>query len=141
MRSPLFLLVCLALAACNGESNSADDQPPIKSGTNIHTLDNNGDKIRWQADKLHKGVQVFNLSMQEYGVVTGDIIVVSKQLPIGELEAQFNIEQRQDSTYSLALKDEGDLAVALQQLKALPQIQIAELQIDYSPIDKAVPTM
>ncbi|WP_462159585.1 hypothetical protein [Pseudoalteromonas sp. GB56] len=135
MRSSLFLLMCLALAACTGESSTADDHASIKSGTNIHTLDNNGDKIRWEKSELRKGVKIFNLTMQEFGVVTGEIVVVSKQLPIEELKQQYIVRQQQGASYTLVLKSESDLALALKRLRAMPQIQVVELQIDYSPIE------
>lgn len=135
MRSIYLLLSALLLTSCMPQTpTSATAQ---KSTPAVYTLNNNGDKIRWQTPRLQAGNKVFNVSTGEYGTVVGDIVVTSQALPADMLRARYKINSLSGNNYRLTPINKIDLAAEMMQLQQNEAIDVVELLVDYSRPNQA----
>ncbi|MBS3797965.1 hypothetical protein [Pseudoalteromonas sp. BDTF-M6] len=122
----------MTLAACRNDER--DQSQSTTSAQTYFTLDNNGEKIRWRGQKLLPGTRIDNLSNGEPGLVGRDFVVTSSALPYQQLTPQYTITQIAGDNYRLSATATLDMASEMARLKAMPELTLIELQIDYSPI-------
>lgn len=80
---------------------------------------------------LIKGSQVFNMAMAQYGVIKGSIVIVTK-LDVSALTPDSNSQVIASNTYRIIPKDKSQLLALYKRLSSNEDIEIVELEIDYS---------
>jgi len=104
------------------------------------TFSINGDKHESNDGVLTKNSILLNLSMYEAGRVKGSFIVVTiagKKLNLESVEVKYSSKIAQD-TFRLVPVQGDDLMAVYKMLLADKSLVLVELEIDYSPIDKAM---
>ncbi|GAB3000602.1 hypothetical protein [Psychrosphaera aestuarii] len=90
-----------------------------------------------QALPVVKGVALFDRSVNQTAIATGNIIVVTKpNTPILGWENNYDISELAENTYSLTPKSPSDLVLNYKQLKKDPNVTTIELELDYTPVSK-----
>lgn len=80
---------------------------------------------------LIKGSQVFNMAMAQYGVIKGSVVIVTK-LDVSALTPDSKSEVIASDTYRIIPKDKSQLLALYKRLNSNDDIEIVELEIDYS---------
>lgn len=81
--------------------------------------------------ELIEGSQVFNMAMAQYGVIKGSVVIVTK-LDVSALTPDSKSEVIAANTYRIIPKDKLQLLALYKRLSSNDDIEIVELEIDYS---------
>ncbi|GAA6204614.1 hypothetical protein [Thalassotalea sp. SU-HH00458] len=95
----------------------------------------NGEKLIVHSAVLAKGTKVYSPSIQQVGIVKGNIVVVTSTFDINQLTAAYKISsitEIAENTFQLTPDDSEDLYRFYQSLQNAPEIEQVELSIDYS---------
>ena len=84
-----------------------------------------------------KGTSLFDKSVNQSAVATGNIVVVAKpDTSALNWQKEYEVTELAPNTYSLTPKDGSDLVLSYKQLKKDNNITAIELELDYTPISK-----
>ncbi|MGO2371917.1 hypothetical protein NDQ71_22380 [Pseudoalteromonas sp. KG3] len=113
------------------QSDSVEKQLVSKS------INNNGDKISYKADKLVKGTVVYNHATNEKGVVTGTVYITLKddKMPL-ELKNTYDLKRITKHTYRFIVDKSIDLELTTSDLKQFTSTESVEIAVNYSPIEE-----
>lgn len=113
---------------------------PAPKGVNSSTEKNklyryqfNGRQFTTSTELLVKGTVVYDTQMSVFGKLKGSLVLVS-QLPLSTFSSGFSIDNIADNTYRLIPLDSRILLLDV--LKHLQEFGQAELEVDYSPMDR-----
>ncbi|MEH6396524.1 hypothetical protein [Pseudoalteromonas sp.] len=101
------------------------------------SINNNGDKISYKADKLVKGTVVYNHATNEKGVVTGTVYITLKddKMPL-KLKNTYDLKRVTKHTYRFIVDKSIDLELTTSDLKQFTSIESVEIAVNYSPIEE-----
>lgn len=113
---------------------------PVPKGVNSSTEKNklyryqfNGRQFTTSTEQLVKGTVVYDTQMSVFGKLKGSLVLVS-QLPLSTFSPGFSIDNIAENTYRLIPLDSRILLLDV--LKHLQEFGQAELEVDYSPMDR-----
>jgi len=108
----------------------------LKDRGHISTITLNGEKFTLHSASFGKGSKVFNMQMGEYGLIKGDIVVVSIE-KINAKSIQYpatQIRQIAKNTFRLSPDKAVELMPFYKELIKSKRFRMVEIEIDYSPI-------
>ncbi|MCL1078861.1 hypothetical protein D5R81_12910 [Parashewanella spongiae] len=136
----------LFLSACNGvvkepvQGSSSDRHQvtrlPNKASTSqaLYNLYFNGAVFESNSRRLVSGQRVFNKSMGEYGVVKGELIVVSSKHPRAVLDDKMEIRKIAEDTWKVQVSSSQNVYQLYREL--LNQALKVEISVDYSSMGR-----
>lgn len=113
------------------------DEKKIKNLSHINQIKDkkvvlNGEFFKVEnPQQLVKGDKVFNVAMGQYGTVKGSLVIVTK-IDTSALISDSHLEKIAANTYRIIPKDKSQLFLLYQRLQSNDEIEIVELEIDYS---------
>ncbi|PCK29860.1 hypothetical protein [Pseudoalteromonas piscicida] len=143
--SVLVLILCAVflVSSCVEEQriNNAQKTPELKStelesNTKQFLIIKNGmDKIKVEKSNLYAGDEVYNLSISQVGIVTGEIILVTSSIDAVNFEAidiNFDrLESLGDELYSITATPSEDIISIHQYLMSSAAVSRSEIQVRY----------
>jgi len=120
------------------KNNGAIKQPAKTLANPTRTASINGDKFKLFSPKNIQGSKVFNVAIQQYGTLSGGIVIVAtpEQLTSVDL-SQYHVQAIAKNTHRLTPPTDVDLVNEYKKLVARQAFSVVELAIDYSPSNQA----
>lgn len=118
-------------------NSSIKQNDSVKKQLVSKSINNNGDKISYKADKLVKGTVVYNHATNEKGVVTGTVYITLKddKMPL-ELKNTYDLKRITKHTYRFIVDKSIDLELTTSDLKQFTSTESVEIAVNYSPIEE-----
>ena len=112
----------------------------LKDRGDISTITLNGGKFTLHSARFGKGSKVYNMQMGGYGLIKGDIVVVSIE-KIKAKDIQYSatqVRQIAKNTFRLSPDKTVELMPFYKTIIKSKRFSVVEMEIDYSPIKELV---
>lgn len=123
------------------EVEGDDNDQDVIAMKGSQKLKNSEDIIEFKGSSIMAGDIVLNLSSNQHGTVTGDIVILLKENGVAQEIQGFKIVERGRLMVRYRAISRTDLLLAFRKLQADSGVKTTEIQIDYSPISKTHETM